>query len=270
MQYIRKFFIPWASLLWLFAGSQALAETVHISHCNERCPESAAARDLVVHHLYVAGIERETGLAEWVAYRVVADALGVASLLPRLWQSDRLLEAEPTPEVQDESASDFFQPDLSNAQDQEYRVNEILYNLEDRGRLAPMTSFAGTPYWQELNNLSNMAPLPTNLRVGSWARLEQAINDLAAALGEVYVVSGPLLPVQAAISDPGAYFKVVVAGGKAASFVFAADLAQHLRYCDQRASLQSIESVTGLSLFPAQNELDDGALLEQLNCVTSQ
>lgn len=269
MQYIRNFLIPWASLALLLT-STGYSQIVHIAHCARECPQTDVQSDIVVHHLYAAAVDSESGLAHWVAYKVIRDSVGVASLLPRVWQSDRLLDAPDSALLEPADGADFFQPDLSNAQDREYRVNEILYNMEDRGRLAPLTSFAGTPYWEELNNLSNMAPLPTDLRVGSWARLEQAVNALAQQIGDVFVVSGPMARSSDAISQPAAYFKVILAGDRLASFVFPAGLKQNDRYCEQGGSLAAIEESTGMTLFPAMAALDDGALMRDIGCGESE
>jgi len=222
--------------------------------------------------LYAADIEPESGLAEWVAYRVLGDSLGVASLLPRFWQADPLLSEVLAIDLDGDDV-EIFQPDLSNAQDREYRVNEVQINAADRGRLAPMTSFAGTPYWEDLNNLSNMAPLPADLRVGSWARLEQAINALAAQVGDVYVISGPLVAKGEVIESPGAYFKVVLAANRLSAFVFPGDLRQNDRYCDQFSSLQEIEARANLELLPALATGDltlAGSLNTELGCGASE
>jgi endonuclease G len=258
----------------LASSLAAQEQTVHIAHCRDYCPQSAysAEREIVVHHLYAANIEPETGLAEWVAYRVLGDSLGVASLLPRSWHADPLLGEELPVDIEN-SGVEIIRPDLSNAQDREYRVNEVQINVADRGRLAPMTSFAGTPYWEDLNNLSNMAPLPTDLRVGSWARLEQAINALAAQVGDVYVISGPLLTVEQAINNPQAYFKLVLAGNRLAAFVFPGQLRQNDSYCAQISSLEQIEAETGLDLLPvvSRGELTiAGTLNRELGCGESE
>lgn len=275
MRFIRSFFIPWVSGLVLAACASAQGESrVHIAHCYINCPqaENVSSRQIVVHHLYAADIEPESGLAEWVAYRVLGDSLGVASLLPRFWQVDPLLEEEPAEKFEAEDV-EIVQPDLSNAQDREYRVNEVQINAADRGRLAPMTSFAGTPYWGDLNNLSNMASLPTDLRVGSWARLEQAINALATQAGDVYVISGPLVAVEKVIEKPDAYFKVVLAANRMSAFIFPSDLRQNDSYCDQLGSLQAIEARTKLNLLPAleSGELKlVGSLSTELGCGASE
>ncbi|MEQ8955791.1 MAG: hypothetical protein RL120_16790, partial [Gammaproteobacteria bacterium] len=56
------------------------------------CPAGApASNEIVVRHLFAAAINSQTGIADWVAYRVLRDSLGVASLLPRYWAQDSLL-----------------------------------------------------------------------------------------------------------------------------------------------------------------------------------
>ena len=44
--------------------------------------------NVVIHHVYAAGINGESGLADWVSYRLTKEAIGIASLLPRLWVPD--------------------------------------------------------------------------------------------------------------------------------------------------------------------------------------
>ena len=47
---------------------------------------------LVIHHVYAAGLNSQTGFADYrVAYRMTKEAVGVASLLSRGWQLDRLV-----------------------------------------------------------------------------------------------------------------------------------------------------------------------------------
>ena len=276
MKYISKFLIPWVSCLTLLLATAAHTEIVHIAHCQLQCPSlSSASNEVVVRHLFAASINPQTGLAEWVAYRVIADAVGVASLLPRWWQADELLELTPQPDTVTDNGPRLLQPDLSNAQDRDYRVNEFSLNLEDRGRLTPMTSFANTPYWSELNNLSNMAPIPTSLRVGSWARLEQAVNELAAEIGNLYVISGPLYESGAIQTQPdgtilpSAYFKLISSENRYAAFVFDHDIPQQANFCEQLDSLQWIEQSTGLTLFPVSLAQRSADLAAELGCVAN-
>lgn len=264
-----RFLILWASVC---LGSSLTAQSVYISHCLQQCPEvSSPQNEVIVRHLYAAAIDSDNGLAEWVAYRVLSDSVGVASLLPRWWQEDSLSETATQLEEDIESTG-IVQPDLSDAQDSEYRQTEFSLTTDERGRLTPMTSFAGTPYWDELNNLSNMSPLPASLRLGSWSRLDMAINELAAHAGELHVISGPLYNYSSSslavdpLQSPSSYFKVVTDGESVAAFVFSRDLPPHRHHCDQISSLETIESQLDRRLLPALNGLQEGEWYRQLGC----
>ena len=235
---------------------------------------ASASNEIVVRHLFAASINTQKGLADWVAYRVLRNSVGVASLLPRLWQADALLDA---PALQNsETNARFIQPDLSNQQDRDYRINEIIINPEERGRLAPMSSFANTPYWDELNYLSNMAPIPAALRIGSWSRLDQAINELAIREQQLFVISGPVYTIEGANSRqtalnsdrPIAYFKVVAIETNYAAFLFPQGLSQHSHYCGQLSSIERLQELSGLDFFPGRT-LDEGDLQTQLGCITN-
>jgi endonuclease G len=273
MKYTLNICIPWASLLLSLAVTQsALAQKVHIAHCLAGCPAGApAANEIVVRHLFAASINYQSGLADWVAYRVLPGSIGVASLLPRSWEVDELLNGAARTEV--ESGPRFIQPDLSNQQDGAYRINEIIINAEDRGRLVPMSSFAGTPFWEDLNYLSNMAPLPSDLRVGPWSRLDQAVNEMSAQVGEVYVVSGPLYLVgENLIADgeggrrPSAYFKFITTEARYAAFIFPQNAPQHSNYCEFASRMESIQRDSGLRLLPQQSEPATASLQTLLGC----
>ena len=273
MQCIVKFCIRWVSCLFgLMALPGASAQTVHIAHCLAGCPEGApAANEIVVRQLFAASINHQTGLADWVAYRVLPGSVGVASLLPREWLPEELLTQQSVQEVAVEPR--FMQPDISNLQDRDYRITEVIINPEDRGMLAPMSSFAGTPYWDDLNYLSNMAPLPAALRLGSWSRLDQAINELASRIGDVFVVSGPLpvgadLNSGAAVSNgvPAAFYKFVATASANAVFIFRATAPVHSSFCDGEASLDQLQELSGLDFLPGVSQSSNESLYGLLGC----
>ena len=142
---------------------------------------------------------------------------------------------------------------------------------EDRGRLAPMTSFAATPYWPELNQLSNMSGLPQAMRTGPWSGLDQAINELTTLVASLYVVAGPVVSRQSEgrNSESGradAFFKVVSDGKWVAAFLFDANLPAHAHFCGQVSSLAEIEGQISLALFPGAKLGDSGELVEALGC----
>ena len=276
MMYISKYFIRWASLFSLLVATTANAQTVHISHCMAGCPVVADStaienRELIVRQLYVASISARSGLADWQAYRVLADSVGVASLLPRVWFEDSLV-SRGTPELEVIDSAPQIERDVPiDAEERSYQLGGISLPSEDQGRLVPMSSFAGTPYWPELNFFSNMAALPFELRAGSWSRLDQAINALADKIGEVYVISGPIYSergegMSESAAKPSSYFKVISTHESMSTFIFGSDVRQHISFCDQVSTLELIEDATGLTLFPQRQNVITDTLHAQLTC----
>lgn len=255
------------------------AENIAIGHCQGACPTyasglAATRARVVVHNLYAAGLNGDTGMADWVAYRLTREAIGVASLLPRFWQADELVRLSGIEELAEAEALGFSLAEVSSGGNPYGGFNEPVGNVEERARLAPMTSFAKTPYWRELNNVSNMVSMPTPLRRGPWLQLEQTLNRIVSEDNSLGVISGPLFlidqplstPVNSANLNPAAYFKVVVADSGIAAFVFTQDLAQTDRFCAHQARLEQIELMSNLDLFPEKNPAPSAKLLRELGC----
>lgn len=280
MKCISRFLTLWASLVaGLTLAGSCFAEQVHIAHCKDGCPvgfasnTSTAQSEIVVRHLYAASIS-PTGLAEWVAYRVLPETVGVASLLPRYWRLDELSRVANALESEVGESTVVVQTDLSNSQDSEYRINEVTLLEKDQGRLAPMTSFAGTPYWDELNYLSNMTPLPTALRAGAWSRLDQVVNELAQAGTSYYVISGPIYLSESEDDRgqvvlkqvPELFFKVIAGTDRLAVFVFPANVESQSTFCDYSLPLAELSAVSGFDFFPNSNNFLPEDLLVDLGC----
>ena len=258
--------------------SSAQSREPVIAHCRAgNCPRWATTADanetVVVHQLFASQIDSASSvqLPRWVAYRLVAPAIGVASLLPREWHVDELVSEDLTLRMAENAQARVLQPDLSNSQDRDYRLTEVTLLAAEQGRLTPMTSFSGTPFWDELNLLSNRAQLPSALRLGAWSRLDQALNELAAKqqtpteaeAATIYVVSGPA----SAVSESGAgFFKAVALGDQKAAFFFPADTQSHRGYCEAEIALERVEFTTGLTLFPAASASQAGSLSAKLGC----
>ena len=145
MKYIIKSLTRWVSFAAFLQFSLAgHGQIVHIAHCMADCPSGAPPNhETVVHQLYVASVNLETGLPGWVAYRVLRDSIGVASLLPRVWQQDQLLPENMGMDQRDSRGSRVTQVDPSAQSYRTYRINEYVFESKDRGRLTPMSSFAG-------------------------------------------------------------------------------------------------------------------------------
>lgn len=260
--------------------TQTQAQSVAVTHCQGECPQyssqlTANRSNVVIHHLYAAGINGQTGIADWSAYRLTGEAIGVASLLPRSWQPDRLIAFTPLEDLVTTAEKEFrLSQTISNSNNPYAGPGIAMVEPENRARLAPMTSFANTPYWPDLNNFSNMVPMPSALRLGPWLRLEQRINRLAKEKGELYVITGPLylidnlsLTPSSQDLNPAAYYKIVLDGSSAATFVFPENLAQSDQVCDYLGDYQEVEKVSGLQFFPSRSDVrPSAALSSELGC----
>jgi hypothetical protein len=66
---------------------------------------------------------------------------------------------------------------------------------------------------------------------------------------------------------PAAFFKIVANGeGQLAAFLFRQDLPVHASHCEQLSDLATVESLTGLNLFPQAGAWPAGSLAARLGC----
>ncbi|MFM1897727.1 MAG: hypothetical protein RLZZ385_2801 [Pseudomonadota bacterium] len=240
----------------LLFGEGSHADTVRIAHCLAGCPLGAPAdNDVVIRSIYALSFNHRTRVADWVAYMVTPATIGIASNLSRT----------PVP--------DPYIPDALTEADYE---NAGAAAGVERSLFVPLVSFAGTPYWREVNFLTNMVPRNPELSRGSWYGLEWAVRNLANRAGEVYVLTGPIfdpaapmpaLPTGTPHQIPSGFYMVLaVAGGRVSAFRFDQQQAFHVHHCERRVNLEEIELATGLDLFPEAEQWPAGNLDQQLGC----
>ena len=145
-----------------------------------------------------------------------------------------------------------------------------------RAQLVPLVNFAGTPYWNDVNYMSNAVARSRNLSLGAWYGLEWSIRNLVNREREVYVLTGPIFrdtPVASSLQTqtqhrvPDAFFKIVVsADNRATAFIFDQDLPVHVHHCDTTVTIDEIETATGLDFFPENPRLVLGSLDTSLGC----
>jgi len=256
-----------------------LGQNIAVTHCQGACPQYASnivanQAKIVIHHVYAAGLNNDSGMPDWVAYHLSSDAVGVASLLPRNWQSDSLLRFSDAGDLIEVGDSEFSLAQISADTSAYAGLGAPDMQEEETVRLAPMTSFANTPYWPELNNISNMVPMPANLRLGAWLKLEQALNQLVDTEEDLYVVSGPLFLISQPLSTslqgtdfgPAAYYKIVSSDDGFLSFMFPENMQRYESFCDRRMALDQIEGMSGLNIFPGREPKESVKLLDALGC----
>lgn len=217
----------------------ASAQIYQIQHCYLGCPTGAAADNhLLVRSIYALSYNSEFKTAQWVAYEVESGAIGIASSLSRRPVADDYA-------IETLTSADFMTSDSTGY---------------IRAQYAPLVSFAGTPYWDEVNYLSNAVARSNSLSQGAWYGLDWAIRNLVNREGAVFVVTGPTFDPDAEPRTlntarshrvPDGFFKVVVdEEGRAAAFLFAQDTPVHIHHCELTSSIEEIEALTSLDLFP--------------------
>lgn len=235
--------------------SQSQAAELRIAHCLHGCPRGSSAENhLILRPIYALSYNTHNKVADWVAYRVTSASIGIASSLSRVAVVDDFVEETL-------SAEDF--------------VNAEEAGLT-HGRFVPLVNFAGTPYWNEVNYMSNAVARSRSLSQGAWYGLEWSIRNLVNRESEVHVLTGPIfkeVPVVESLETqtphrvPDAFFKIVVStNNEVTAFIFDQDLAVHVHHCDNRASIDEIESATGLDFFPDSPRLVSGSLDASLGC----
>ncbi len=242
-------------VLLIASMSQSQAAELRIAHCLYGCPKGSSSENhLILRPIYALSYNTRNKVADWAAYRVTSGSIGIASSLSRAVMIDDFVEETL-------SAADFI-----NAEEAGFT----------RAQLVPLVNFAGTPYWNEVNYMSNAVARSQNLSLGAWYGLEWSIRNLVNREREVYVLTGPIFrdsPVVASLETqtqhrvPDAFFKIVVsADNRATAFIFDQDLPVHVHHCDTRAAIDEIETATGLEFFPENPRLVLGLLDTNLGC----
>ena len=254
---LRAVFSVVLGLVLLHSGV-VQGQQYQFEHCLFGCPTGASSENhLLARSIYTLSYNTSLKTAQWVAYEVSAGAIGVASGLSR------------QPIADDYIADTLTQGDFLASEGSGFI----------RAHYVPLVSFAGTPYWSDVNYLTNVVARSNSLSQGAWYGLDWAIRNLVNREGAIYVVTGPVFHEDAAPKRlntskahriPDAFFKVVLTSeGKAAAFLLPQDTAVHVHHCDLQASVEEIERLTGLDLFPERRAQLDISLQTSLGCFES-
>lgn len=240
--------------MYLVSG-MAQAQIYRVVHCPWGCPVGASEDNhLILRPIYALSYNTRTKSADWAAYQVTADSVGIASSLSRQPLADDYVSETLEPE------------DFVSASSLEL----------NRGQYVPLVNFAATPYWQDVNYLTNAVARSNGLSQGPWYGLEWAIRNLVNRQQALYVLTGPIYDEQAIAlrlatdkihQVPDGFFKVVVTpDGESAVFRFTQNTSVGVHHCELQSSLEEIEALTGLTLFPERGQPLDASLAGDLGC----
>lgn len=252
---LRELSLTICLIVIIFLAEGIYAGEYRIAHCFQGCPEGASNENhLIIRPIYALSYNTSTKAADWVSYRITMHSIGIASSLPR----------QP---ILDNFVADTLQPsDFEGAAE---------IGL-DRSLFVPLVNFAGTPFWNDVNYLTNAVARSRNLSQGAWYGLEWSVRNLVNREGDVFIIAGPVyksvqespqLHTTKQHRVPDAFFKIVVtADGRSTAFLFDQNLPVHVHHCDLRSSIAEIGDVTGLSFFPEMTRLNMDPLDSSLGC----
>ena len=122
---------------------------------------------------------------------------------------------------------------------------------------------------------TNICPQNESLNAGDWEYLERKVRKWARDYGSVYVVTGPIIGEgkygkigARGVTVPDAFFKAVATlrNGRYYSIAFVMgndDKRYYLRDC--AVSVNELENITGLDLFPALDDSIEESVESQLS-----
>lgn len=235
---MKRFFV--ITMLFLTVST---VHAVNSDHCLKGCPVGAPdSNDLIKRPIYVLSNNSKYKFADWVAYKVEDSNFGPT----------KTRNFKPDPDI-DPSRT---------LVEKDYRGAHAQFKYQ-KGHLAPLASFDGSPHWAQTNYLSNIAPQKAKLNNGQWKVLEAKIRKYTEEWWvPVYVITGTLyekaMPALPNASQthrvPSGFWKVIATEEEgqiwATAFIFKQSGTTWPKYCDLWVTIDEIEQRTGLDFFP--------------------
>lgn len=128
----------------------------------------------------------------------------------------------------------------------------------DRGHLCPAGDMSlNFSSMSETFFMSNMSPMTPSFNRGIWSKLESWVRNSALSMGELYVVTGPVLNkscgvVNNSINIPCSFYKIVYKSGKTPQVIgfILSNSGSTTNLKNFTVSIDEIETLTGIDFFP--------------------
>jgi endonuclease G, mitochondrial len=113
-----------------------------------------------------------------------------------LWSSEHLTR-ERVEEAHTQRRVNEFHPDPNLPPDERAELSDYARSGFNRRHMAPSGDMPDPRSQEESFSLANMVPQNPDSNRHLWERIETAVRDLARRDGELYVVTGPIIPHEA-------------------------------------------------------------------------
>lgn len=174
-----------------------------------------------------------------------------------LWAAEHLTPRE----LQDAEAlprKNSFHAEPSLPKDERAELDDYKGSGFDRGHMAPDGDMPNAQAEHESFSLANMVPQDPHLNRGLWAGIEGAVRALAAADGEVYVVTGPIFAgeklqqLNSRVLVPTQTYKAVYDPKRGGAGAYVAENDASGRW--EQVSVAELARLSGIDAFPALTE----------------
>ena len=151
-----------------------------------------------------------------------------------------------------------FHPDENIPRSERAELHHYARSGYDRGHVAPFADMFDMQSQHECFSLANMVPqVPENNR-GPWEGIESAVRMMAKSKGELFVITGPIYQgsnieqIGGAVMVPTKLFKAVYDPQRQEAGAYLIDNAANAQ--PQKLSIDELEKITGISIFPSVEE----------------
>ncbi|MDD2540643.1 MAG: DNA/RNA non-specific endonuclease [Desulfuromonadaceae bacterium] len=148
-----------------------------------------------------------------------------------------------------------FHPDPNIPASERAELRDYARSGYDRGHVAPSGDMPDQLSQQECFTLANMLPEEPSVNRGIWERIESTTRKLAKTRGNLYIITGPIYAgsniqrIGGAVLVPTQLFKAIYDPHRQEAGAYLVDNAEGAQV--QIISIQQLESLSGISLFPS-------------------
>ena len=232
---------------------QRVEAPLYSKHWLDRLPLSKKPNPLLIHDLFVISFHLEKRFPSWIAYQLSPHFVWGSLKAERKYVPDPLLPLKGSFRFKNYKGA-------SNCDGK--------HPGYDKGHLAPLGSFKGSPYIYQAQYLSNIVPQKRNLNQGPWKKLEELVKSFVKKGNIAHILTGPLYgregvdkvapcwkAAQGLITEvPISYWKVITFKQKSKIKVCSVLMPQNISRRNDppkkyQVKLEDIEKKTGLILF---------------------
>jgi len=211
-------------------------------------PAPTAADNIVAHEAYTSSYNTTTLIPNWVAYELTKE-----ETYGDIERGQRMFSMDPDFKMRQAKREDYYNSGWT------------------KGHLIPASDVRwSSTGMDETFYFTNVCPQNEVLNAGDWEFLERQVRRWAREFGSAWVVTGPIVGTgkygkigERDVVVPDSFFKAVVCcnDGSYQGIAFVMNNDEERYYlADCAMSIDSLEKLTGLDLFPALDDKIENAI----------